>query len=94
MAGDINRDANFRTVCAAEGDDGVVYPWEIDSVTGRVLMEITIVANHGNSAPLTRASKDANFRDTLTGLSDSAIQPLAAAIDATNGLLGVDLFIE
>ena len=88
------RDANFFPVYSGEGDSGLTLPWSIDSVTGRVLMEIHISSDNSPSAPLGRALKDGNFRNTLIGASDSTGLPLAAAIDQTNNLLAVDLVIE
>jgi hypothetical protein len=96
MAGNsTERDSNFTPVYSGEGDNGLTLPWSIDSVTGRVLMDITIVNDYTPSAPVNRALKDANFRDTLTGVSDADNKtPLSAAIDASTGLLVVDLVIE
>ena len=89
------RDANFRTVYSAEGDDSLTHAWSIDSVTGRVLMEIHLTNDTSYSAPKNRALKDANYRNTLTGLTDDGSNhPLSVAIDHTDGFMGVDLLIE
>lgn len=88
------RDANFIPVMSAEGDNGLTFPWEIDPITGRVIVEVHITTDNSPSAPYNRALKDANYRNTLTGASDATGLPLAAAIDQTNGYLGVDLLIE
>ena len=87
------RDANFVPVVSAEGDNLLTLPWSIDSVTGRVLMAITVDASDTSpSLPYGRAKKDANFRNTLTGLADdSSNRPLSVAIDQNNGLMGVDV---
>ena len=94
MSGNSNaRDANFIPVLSAKGDNFLTLPWSIDSVTGRVLMTITVDASDTSpSLPYPRARKDANFRNTLTGLSDDGLkQPLSVAIDQNNGLMGVDV---
>ena len=89
------RDANYIPVYSAEGDNGLTLPWSIDSVTGCVLMDMIIEPAYTPSTPVNRALKDANFRDTLTGLSDDGSKtPLSAAIDASTGLLAVDVYIE
>ena len=93
MANSSPRDANFVPVLSAESDTFVTLPWSIDSVTGRVLMTITVDASDTSpSLPYPRARKDANFRNTLTGLSDDGLkQPLSVAIDQNNALMGVDV---
>ena len=94
MSGNSNaRDANFIPVLSAKGDNFLTLPWSIDSVTGRVLMTITVDASDTSpSLPYPRARKDANFRNTLTGLSDDGLkQPLSVAIDQNNSLMGVDV---
>lgn len=94
MANSTPRDADFIPVFSAVDTNGLTYPWEIDSVTGRVLMEIYISTDDAPNPPVNRALKDANFRNTLTGSSDASNTPLAVAIDQTNGYMGVDVFIE
>lgn len=95
MANSTPRDANFTPVYSGEGDNGLTLPWSLDSITGRVLMEVHAVSNYTPSPPVNRALKDANYRNTLTGLSDDGSNtPLSAAIDASTGLLIVDLLIE
>ena len=89
------RDSNFIPVLSAEGDNLLTLPWSIDSVTGRVLMTVTVDASDTSpSLPYPRARKDANFRNTLTGLSDDGLkQPLSVAIDHDNNLMAVDIAI-
>ena len=95
MANSTPRDSNFVPVLSAESDTFVTLPWSIDSVTGRVLMAITVDASDTSpSLPYGRAKKDANFRNTLTGLSDDGLkQPLSVAIDHDNNLMAVDIAI-
>lgn len=89
------RDENFTPVYSGKGDNGLTLPWSIDSVTGRVLMDITVVNDYVPSPPVNRTLKDANFRNTLTGLSDDGNKTtLSVAIDASVGLMIVDLIIE
>ena len=95
MANSDQRDSNFIPVLSGEGDNGLTLPWSIDSVTGRVLMDITLISDYTPSAPISRALKDANFRDTLTGVSDADNKtPLSVAIDSSTNLLVVDLAVE
>lgn len=94
MANSTNRDANFIPVYSGEGTNGLTLPWSIDHLTGRVLMEITVIANYTPTTPVNRALKDANYRDTLIGASDTTGKPLAAAICASTGNLAVDVLIE
>ena len=89
------RDADFVPVLSGEGDDSLTHAWSIDSITGRVKMDITIVPSYVPSAPIQRALKDANYRNTITGIADdSSGHVLAAAANSSNGLLAVDLVME
>ena len=95
MSNSTPRDSNYIPVLSAESDTFVTLPWSIDSVTGRVLMTITVDASDTSpSLPYNRALKDANFRNTLTGLADDGSNtPLSVAIDHDNNLMGVDVAI-
>ena len=67
---------------------------EIDPVTGRLLMEIAIVANHSSALSGPSAVKDSNSVATLLCQNDDSSGNLVPEIDRVNSQLFVDIIIE
>ena len=89
------RDDNFIPVGLAQTETGGTYPLTIDSVTGRLLIDLNVNAGASGTLNLNRALKDDNHVSTIIGLADDGSGlPMAAAVDPVTGYLLVDLIIE
>ena len=87
-------DDNHVSVGLGKSTTSGVLPLSIDSVTGRLMVEIVGVASDSGSLVQNRASKDNNHSNTITGASDVDGTPLAGAMDSANGHLIIDLITE
>lgn len=87
-----NRDDNQIRVGYGLGEDGVVYPFRSDPVTGRLL--ITIASKLSGTATSTSQplKRDDNFAAVAGALGDGSVIPWHT--DSNKGHLAVDLLIE
>ena len=64
---------------------------EIDPVTGAILVEITVVADHASTLSPAQAGKDGNSVSTLLCQTDNNSGNMVPAIDSLNSQLFVDV---
>lgn len=89
---DVKKDGNSVSVLCGKSDlDGSVLPIQIDPVTGRILVEIHVVADESGLFFSGRAAKDGNSVATILGVADDASNLIVPAIDHRNGLVFCDL---
>ena len=67
-----NRDANYVQVGLGKSTTSGTLPLQIDHVTDRLMVEIHRVASDSGSLVQNRASKDANYSNTMTGASNTS----------------------
>lgn len=92
-------DVNRKPTAIGLGDDGVIYPFKTDPVTGRLLIDITPVAEPASPVFHTASDIDVNRKNVATGLEhiiqqDTSGNILPFHIDSRNNLLFCDILIE
>lgn len=87
------RDANRVTtgLGVSSSDSTVTIPFQIDSVTGYVLLDLTVVADAGGVLSDENAARDGNHVPVMIGTKSDDSGIAAPAIDNRNGNLYFDI---
>lgn len=91
------RDGNYVPVAlgASSASSTTTLPFQVDSVTGRLLMDITNVADVTQTIPQEPADRDQNYVPAGMGVSSAdGVTPMPLMIDSNTGLLFCDVLIE
>jgi hypothetical protein len=90
---DAPRDANHVPVGlgVSSTSSTVTVPYKIDSVTGRLLIDVTLVSDDGSDISEEDAERDGNFRPVMLATKHDNTGIASPAIDSRNGNLYLDL---
>lgn len=89
--GDAKRDNNYVPTALVVDETGAVQNLEIDTSSGRLLIDVTLVATTTPTLP-TDAVRDENNIPTIMGDDSGTATPLI--IDNRNGYLFLDVLVE
>lgn len=87
------RDGNHITtgLGASSADSTVTIPFQIDSVTGRVLLDVTVVADAGGTLADGDSVRDGNHVPVMLATKSDDSGTASPAMDNRNGNIFLDL---
>lgn len=88
------RDGNFVPVALgmSSSDSSTTLPFTVDSLTSRLLIDITATTSVVGTLPSAPADRDQNFVAVGMGVSaDDGVTPIPLLMDSRNGLIYCDV---